>query len=50
MSTLTWYVDGSYAVHEDMKGHSGALLMIGKNAVLMRSTKQKVVSIQLIAL
>jgi len=29
MSTLTWYVDGSYAVHEDIKGHSGALLIIG---------------------
>jgi hypothetical protein len=41
MNTLTWYVDGSYAVHEDMKGHSGALLMIGKNALLTRSNKQK---------
>jgi hypothetical protein len=39
---LTWYVDGSYAIHEDMKGQSGAVLMVGDNVVLTRSSKQKV--------
>lgn len=38
---LTWYVDGSYATHEDMKGQSGTILMTGDCAVLFRSNKQK---------
>jgi hypothetical protein len=42
MQTLTWYIDGSYATHDDMKGQSGAILMTGDNAVLSRSNKQKV--------
>jgi hypothetical protein len=42
LSSLTWYIDGSYAVHEDMKGQSGSILMIGKNTVLSKSNKQKV--------
>jgi hypothetical protein len=25
LRTLTWYIDGSYATHEDMKGHNGAV-------------------------
>jgi len=42
LRNLTWYIDGSYAVYDDMKGQSGSLLMIGKNAVLSQSNKQKV--------
>jgi len=42
LSSLTWNIDGSYAVHEDMKGQSGSILMIGRNAVLSKSNKQKV--------
>jgi len=42
LSVLNWYIDGSYAVHEDMKGHSGTVLMIGDNVVLSRSNKQKI--------
>jgi hypothetical protein len=42
LDTLTWYIDGSYAVHHDMKGQSGALLSIGESTVLSRSSKQKV--------
>jgi hypothetical protein len=42
LDKLTWYIDGSYAIHEDMKGHSGAVLMIGDSTVLSRSNKQKV--------
>jgi hypothetical protein len=42
LKNLTWYIDGSYAVYDDMKGQSGSLLMIGKNNVLSRSNKQKV--------
>jgi len=42
LKNLAWYIDGSYAVYNDMKGQSGSLLMIGKNAVLSQSNKQKV--------
>jgi len=42
LKNLTWYIEGSYAVYDDMKGQNGLLLMIGKNAVLSRSNKQKV--------
>jgi hypothetical protein len=40
LKRITWYIDGAYVVHEDMKGQSGSLLMIGKNAVISRSNKQ----------
>jgi len=42
LKDLTWYIDGSYATHEDMKGHSGAILMAGNCAVLFKSNKQKI--------
>ena len=42
MNELTWFVDGSYTLHDDMKGQSGAELMTGKCAVIFKSSKQKV--------
>jgi hypothetical protein len=42
LDVLTWYFDGSYAVHQDMKGQSGATLMMGDSVVLSKSNKQKV--------
>jgi hypothetical protein len=42
LSILNWYIDGSYAVHEYMKGLSGSVLMIGDNVVVSWSNKQKV--------
>ena len=42
LNNLTWYIDGSYASHEDMRGQSGAMLLAGDCAVLFRSNKQKV--------
>jgi hypothetical protein len=42
LKTFTWYIDGLYAVNEDMKGHSGAIMTIGDNVALSRSNKQKV--------
>jgi hypothetical protein len=41
IKSLIWYIDGSYATHEDMKGQSGAVLLSGYCAVLFRSNKQK---------
>jgi hypothetical protein len=42
LDKLTWYIDGSYASHMDMKGQSGAVLVTGNCAVLFKSSKQKV--------
>lgn len=38
---LIWYIDAAFAVHPDMKSHSGAVFTLGKGAVLSSSTKQK---------
>ncbi len=35
-------MDGSYASHLDMRGQSGAVLLVGECAMLFRSNKQKV--------
>ncbi len=42
LESLTWYIDGSYAVHGNMKGQSGAILMTDGCTLLARSNKQKV--------
>ena len=42
INILKWYIDASFAVHQDMKGHTGAGLTMGKGAVYNRSTKQKI--------
>jgi hypothetical protein len=42
IKNLTWYFDGSYASHSDMRGHNGAVLVAGNCSVLFRSNKQKV--------
>ena len=38
---LYWYVDAAFAVHNDMKSHTGALMTCGVGAVLSTSLKQK---------
>ena len=37
---MTW-VDASYAVHRDMKSHTGGVISFGTGAVMSKSTKQK---------
>ena len=39
---LKWYVDSSYAVHNDMRGHTGGGMTMGKGSIYNRSTKQKI--------
>ena len=39
--TIRWYVDAAFAVHKDMKSHTGAVMNIGSGAVISLSTKQK---------
>jgi hypothetical protein len=41
---LAWWVDASYAVHPDMKGHTGGVLSMGQGAVYSTSTRQKLVT------
>ena len=40
--TIKWYVDSSFAVHKDMRGHTGAIMTLGAGAIISDSTKQKV--------
>ena len=40
---VRWWIDASYAVHEDMKGHTGATLSLGKGGIYNGSWKQKMV-------
>ena len=32
--SITWYVDAAFAVHEDMRSHSGATMTLGKGMVI----------------
>ena len=38
---LKWYVDGSYGVHPNMRGHSGGGLTMGRGFPIIASKKQK---------
>jgi hypothetical protein len=38
--TLFAYVDASFAVHEDMKSHTGAMMTLGKGPIYVSSKKQ----------
>ena len=38
---LQWWVDASFAVHHDMKSHTGGVMSLGKGAIYSCSTKQK---------
>ena len=40
--TLYWYSDAAFAVHPDMRSHTGAVFTLGKGAIYSASTKQKV--------
>jgi hypothetical protein len=41
LSTLHTWVDASYAVHPDMKSHTGGIISMGTGGLLCKSTKQK---------
>ena len=42
--TLYTFVDASYAVHEDMKSHTGGVITFGHGGIACRSAKQKLVT------
>ena len=37
-----WWVDSSYAIHRDMRSHSGIIMTLGKGSAYTASTKQKI--------
>ena len=39
---IKWYVNSSFAVHKDMRSHTGAIMTLGTGAIISDSTKQKV--------
>ena len=41
MHLVKWWVDGSFAVHHDMKSHTGATMSLGKESVYSTSVRQK---------
>jgi hypothetical protein len=41
---IRWWIDASYAVHNDMKSHTGGTMSMGKGSVYSTSTKQKLVT------
>ena len=41
LDILQTYVDASYAVHNDMKSHTGGLMTMGLGIIQGKATKQK---------
>jgi hypothetical protein len=41
---IQWWVDTSYAVHDDMKSHTGGTMSMEKGSIYSTSTKQKLVT------
>jgi Reverse transcriptase (RNA-dependent DNA polymerase) len=39
---IKWYVDAAFAVHKDMRSHTGAFMTLGQGAFYATSTKQKI--------
>jgi hypothetical protein len=42
--TPRWHIDASYAVHMDMRSHTGGVMMLGKGSVYSTLVKQKLVT------
>ena len=42
ISTVRIWVDASYAVHKDMKSHTGGVISFGRGAIMSKSSKQKI--------
>ena len=41
MNLMKWHVDALHTVHNDMQGHTGGTMTMGKGAIHSESTKQK---------
>jgi hypothetical protein len=41
LSTIQWYLDAAFAVHPDMKSHTGSNMTLGRGCIVSICTKQK---------
>ena len=41
LQIVKWWVDASFAVHQDMRSHTGGVMSLGKGAIYSVSTRQK---------
>ena len=41
LTRVMWWVDASFAVHPDMRSHTGAVMSMGDSAIISMSKKQK---------
>eukprot|EP00957_Ditylum_brightwellii_P083655 6358651-Ditylum_brightwellii.AAC.1 len=41
LNRMHWWIDASFAIHPDMRSHSGSVMMMGRGAIFSSSTKQK---------
>jgi len=39
---IKWWIDGSFAVHQDMRSHTGATMSMGQGSIFSSSKKQKI--------
>ena len=44
IQTMYTFIDASYAVHDDMKSHTGGVITFGRGGIACKSAKQKVVT------
>ena len=42
LNVIKWWVDATYATHEDMRGHTRANVLLGRGSVIRMSKKQKI--------
>ena len=41
INVLDWHVNGAHQVHADLRGHTGAIMTLGKGGIYNASVKQK---------
>ena len=41
-NSIKWHIDAAFAIHKDMKSHTGATMTLGAGMITSISTKQKV--------
>ena len=41
LTLIKWWIDASYNVHWDARGHNGAMMTMGKGAIISNSNYQK---------
>jgi hypothetical protein len=42
LNIIKWWVDASFAIHDDCRGHTGVTMSLGKDSIIGMSKKQKI--------